>query len=385
MRIGHIWDGYPEKRMIIGKVDEFRYIKLSQYYDMKILGLKILEKLTKKAKNSLTFFDDIVFNYNPIWMKRIDIFHSFNRVYYGKKNWVVTFENTIPAFRDNEQDYRLYSKTKIKYLLDDKCNNILPMSNWAYKQSVSLWKEIATQDEVNRLIAKTKIMQPPQEILISHDELIHKFDDVNKEIRFIFTGRDFWRKGGEITISSLNEIRKKYNIKLTVISKLGTAEQAYSPKSNKDMIKYFNLNTDWITYYSELPNDKVIKIFKNSHIGLLPTWFDTYGFSVLEMQASGCPVITTNINALSEINNNDRGWLIDTQSIIDSIGNDYYNIDICNHIKSYMIDKLDNCIENILINRSEIKKKAICSYKYILEEHSSQDYAKKMKFIYESV
>lgn len=385
MKIGHIWDGYPEKRMIIGKVSEFKYIKLSPYYDMKILMLKILERLCKKLKSNFVFFDYIVFNYDPIWDKKIDIFHSFNRIYYGRKNWVVTFENTIPAFRDEKRDYQIYSNARMKYLLNDKCKAILPMSNWAYNQAVNLWRQVISSREVEKLISKTKIMQPPQESLITYNELINKFDNMSEEVRFVFVGRDFWRKGGEIAINALKEIRKKYNVKITVISKLDIAEQAYSPKSNKDMLNYFKINSDWITYYSELPNDKVIEILKSSHIGLLPTWFDTYGFSVLEMQSTGCPVITTNTNALPEINSCDRGWFIDTQSIINSIGNDYYNKDICNKMSSYMVNSLINCIKNILLNKNEVKEKAICAYEYILVEHLPQNYKEKMKFIYESM
>ena len=49
---------------------------------------------------------------------------------------------------------------------------------------------------------------------------------------------------------------------------------------------------------------------KDSHVGLLPTWHDTYGYSVLEFQASGCPVISTDIRALPEINNDTCGWVI---------------------------------------------------------------------------
>ncbi|WP_241627814.1 glycosyltransferase, partial [Rosenbergiella epipactidis] len=47
-----------------------------------------------------------------------------------------------------------------------------------------------------------------------------------------------------------------------------------------------------------------------SHIGLLPTWADTYGYSLLEFMAAGCPVISTNVRALTEINSSDRGYII---------------------------------------------------------------------------
>ena len=37
---------------------------------------------------------------------------------------------------------------------------------------------------------------------------------------------------------------------------------------------------------------------KDSHVGLLPTWHDTYGYSVLEIQASRAQSSVLNIRAL---------------------------------------------------------------------------------------
>lgn len=63
-------------------------------------------------------------------------------------------------------------------------------------------------------------------------------------------------------------------------------------------------------HHTSLSNDAVLEMIKTSDVGLLPTWQETYGFSVLEMQACGCPVITTNVRALPEINPENAGWLI---------------------------------------------------------------------------
>ncbi|MFW2788163.1 glycosyltransferase, partial [Acinetobacter baumannii] len=67
------------------------------------------------------------------------------------------------------------------------------------------------------------------------------------------------------------------------------------------------------------------------HIGLLPTWADTFGYSVLEFQACGCPVISTDVRALSEINNNDIGWLInvDKNKYGEIVVDSYSKKDLC--------------------------------------------------------
>jgi glycosyltransferase involved in cell wall biosynthesis len=66
-----------------------------------------------------------------------------------------------------------------------------------------------------------------------------------------------------------------------------------------------------IFYFAFMPNEEVIKLLIYSHIGLFSTYDDPYGYSILEAQVAGCPVITTNIKAIPEINNNEIGWLID--------------------------------------------------------------------------
>jgi len=46
-------------------------------------------------------------------------------------------------------------------------------------------------------------------------------------------------------------------------------------------------------------------------LALLPTCAETHGDVVLEAQANGCPVITTDIRTLPEINPSEIGYLIE--------------------------------------------------------------------------
>jgi glycosyltransferase involved in cell wall biosynthesis len=62
-----------------------------------------------------------------------------------------------------------------------------------------------------------------------------------------------------------------------------------------------------------LPHQKVLDVIKRSHVGLLPSYAETYGYSILEAQAAACPAITTNVRAFPEINNEDVGWIINVQ------------------------------------------------------------------------
>lgn len=84
--------------------------------------------------------------------------------------------------------------------------------------------------------------------------------------------------------------------------------QFYKTNSENTINKY----PKNIRHYTRLLNKEVLELLINSHVGLLPTWSDFFGYSVLDTQASDCPVITTNIRVLPEINNNNNiGWVLE--------------------------------------------------------------------------
>ena len=106
------------------------------------------------------------------------------------------------------------------------------------------------------------------------------------------------------------------NWHLTIVSSLSMNDYATQYTSTeqrvlkKEVLGIVDRRKTQIDWHESLPNDQVLTIMKDSHVGLLPTWHDTYGYSVLEFQASGCPVISTDIRALPEINNDTCGWVI---------------------------------------------------------------------------
>jgi glycosyltransferase involved in cell wall biosynthesis len=93
--------------------------------------------------------------------------------------------------------------------------------------------------------------------------------------------------------------RDKYEIELTIVSSLNIDNYATKkePSDVQRVKNFIQKNSDWINYFPQLPNHEVLELMKKSHVGLLPTYADTYGYSVLEFQAAGCPVITTNVRA----------------------------------------------------------------------------------------
>lgn len=119
----------------------------------------------------------------------------------------------------------------------------------------------------------------------------------------------------------------------------------------------------------------------NSHVGLLPTWADTFGFSVLEFQATGCPVISTDIRALPEINNNDIGYLIKVPKNEDGEG--LYMTEAQRNVMSQTVQKgLEDAVLKIFEDKEQIAIKSDRSIANVAKSHSPVDYADKIRTIY---
>ena len=124
-----------------------------------------------------------------------------------------------------------------------------------------------------------------------------------------------------------------------------------------------------------------MQLFKKTHIGLLPTFGDSYGYSLLEAQANGCPVISTDLRALSEINNNDAGWLIEVPK------NEFRNGKLAT-IKERQVfseiiqNELYRIIKEICENKRSIKIKGEKALERIKQHHNPLDKVEFLEKIY---
>ena len=209
--------------------------------------------------------------------------------------------------------------------------------------------------------------------------------NLDEDIHFMFVGGQFFGKGGREILEVFQDLKnsKRYPIKLTIISSL-TPDTYASNTSEKDVglvKRILDDNNTWIEYHKYLPNQDVLDLMKTAHVGLLPTYADTYGYSVLEFQASGCPAITTNVRALPEINNDEVGWLIPVRK--HSSGEGYYATDLERKAMQQNIKTgLKAILIDILENKKQIIQKANNALKQIENNHSPEKFGLKMLNIY---
>jgi glycosyltransferase involved in cell wall biosynthesis len=68
--------------------------------------------------------------------------------------------------------------------------------------------------------------------------------------------------------------------------------------------------SDLLTHEERASGDRVISVMKQAHFYVFPTFNDTFGYSVLEAQACGAVVISTNVYAMPEVNSAKTGLVI---------------------------------------------------------------------------
>lgn len=234
-----------------------------------------------------------------------------------------------------------------------------------------------------QIVKKLITLYPPQDLIIKSISEKINYTKKSKKFTFIYVGRDFFRKGGRETLQVLSELKKKYDFNLILISNLRIDEIKYLRSSHdiEDTKKLINDNLSWIEFHESLPNNEVLEKIKQSNVALLPTWMDTYGYSVIECQACGTPVISTSLRALTETNDDKVGWLIKVP--VNKLNNPIHNTKEEQDIFHDTLSKeLYKTIEYVLLHTDEVQTKSQNCLKRIEKYHDPQKYAKKLDLIY---
>lgn len=365
--VGYVHSGYPEKRNFYGlELENFEYRK-------HVLDpFKIADYAYYKTLNKTNYF---LHNSN-LGKGNYDIFHLFNGISFGKKPWISTFETIIPRFPVN---YNQQIKKGIKALANSNCKQIIALSENAKKNQLKFLEDnfLEYKKEIEK---KIKIIHPSQKKIISD----YSDKKLNKEITFTIVGADFFRKGGKEIVEVFDSLlSEKYEVKLNIVSSMNFGDYA-SQTNEEDLnraVKTIDKYPDSISHYSYLDNKQVLDLLKSTHVAMLPSYADTYGYFVLEAQACGCPVITTDIRAFPEINNHEVGYIIPVPK--NELG---YGI-ISNKeervlFSSILKEKLNAIINHIYNNPKETATKGKACLNRISEYHNPADVSEVMNQIY---
>lgn len=379
-----------QKNIKVGYVDEsyssdrnFLNLKHSQISFKRIYDFSLPHRVLRKMGIKYRFgFEKVFGNYfHDFNMNRIDLVHLFNRTSLGDTPWVTTFETRIPYWKpESKFEQKWFHKNGVKSLESESCKKIIAISRNAYDLQLSfLQKKNASTDKI---IDKMMVLHPAQKLIVQKwkEKKIHSDDTLN----IIMVGHQFFIKGGKEILTVVDRLlNNNADINLTIVSRM---------KPDKDNIETTQEEIDFvnniikkhgnhINHFNLLPNEDVLELFKKSHLAILSSFSETYGFSVLEAQAAGCPVITTDIRAFPE-NNNDRcGWLIN----VPKYENGYARLSTKKEKNDYsklLVNGLYNIISDILSDPSIIKKKGNRAIDRIRKNHDPGEKAKILYKIY---
>ena len=385
MKIGYIGNNYPEKRNIIGRSKSVQYLNVS--WTNFFAYLNRVNFIWKKWFN-VKFFKAEYYRYCNWLPVKVDGIHFFNSISIGNVRHIITFETLLPYFWVVKNDYKDQGNLQsvmqdtnvtkaLHSLVSPHCMLIIAMSENTRMNQLQFmdlyphWRPV--------LEKKMRVLHPPQEVFGMSES--KKSNPACFEL--IFVGRAFYRKGGKELVAALEEVRKKHNIKLYLISSLDPEAGWFNVQEDGigDDLEWI-AQKSWIEHHRNIPNHEVIRWMQRCHLGFLPTWQDTYGYSVLEMQACGCPVVTTDIRSLPEINSNEVGWLIPVPKNQWSEW-DYQVLDGEENASLWLIQQLVKVIDEALSNPLRLSEKGKASIERIQRDHDPKKHGEKLFDFYQ--
>lgn len=227
----------------------------------------------------------------------VDMLHCCNSVSVNEKPWVSSFEDIYAILAGDVGPPELTRSAIIKDKIQSKwCKALLPWSEHAKKTAEIFITEPAIRE-------KLRVVYPAVRISSGID--------VVKEsgcIRFLFVGsiynNNFNRKGGPELLRAFISLNNKYpKTSLTIIG-----------KSDTGLIEKIRYRRNNIYFLERLEHKKISAEMLRHHVYVMPSKYDSFGYSVLEAMSFGLPLITTNHSALPEmVANGVNGFLLEAK------------------------------------------------------------------------
>lgn len=226
-----------------------------------------------------------------------DIVHAVNAVpVLSRRPYVLTFSDFCP--RVPEDRYVGWLERWLqRELLRRRCVALLALSEYAVRQfrhqSRNFESRAVLEEKLEvRYPAVAPRRQQPKEL---HAD----------ELRLLFVGRDFMRKGGPALLRAHERLRGEgVPVRTTVVSSLGWKENdTYVDPPDRALVEreHARLDQEGIVHHRGLPNTEVYRLMDEAHFFIFPTLHDTFGYAALEALACGTPVIASATNALPEV------------------------------------------------------------------------------------
>ena len=243
--------------------------------------------------------------FNPWPPCSFDLVHAFNRIPLGLCPFVIGLESHLPRAFGLEGSQLWRAMTRL--LTSDRCRGIVAISDFARRNFLAQHEGRAPQ-----LAGKLHVRLP--NIVIPETEDAVKPHDIDP-IRVVFTGNHFARKGGCVAVVMADLARQRgIPLFVDIVSKLEVGGSIWTDPTDPGVYRpYFDLLAlPNVKLHQNIPNSAVQGLMRNAHFALLPTFGDTFGFTIIESMANHTPVVATRQGAIPEvISHMENGILLD--------------------------------------------------------------------------
>lgn len=242
--------------------------------------------------------------------RSVALIHTFNSSILNKIPWVISFSTCLPNFPEKESPFLYW--LAVQALRSNFCKKLLPTS----KNAMQILKDNPFFE--SSMDQKMEIVHYAYPDIYKHRSIEKKKKEV---LNILFIGNDFFLKGGDILLAVFNNIKKDFNLELTVVSEIRSDEWfTKTTKKDEERAKKSLTNSSSVKWINGAPHKDIIeKFFPNADIFVHPTWSDCFGHVLCEAMSSGLPIISTKIRAIPEIiQHNKNGFLINVP--VDRVG-----------------------------------------------------------------
>ena len=333
--------------------------------------LKIFTSLEKNRLNVMDFFETFTGTFTE------PVFFGERLV---KNKYFQETVDEFDIFHDN-QSISSYPETVLKKLVTtlhhpihvDKEIDLTSEKSFLKRLSIKRWYSFLNFQKKN-LKAVKKVISPS---LSSKNDICRYFDYPSKNISVIWNGINlddckFHQRGSfnanfvtiisaDVPMKNLKTVLKALyllkqdglNAKLTIIGDLR--------EDNNKLIDRLGLTKE-ITYKSKLPRKQLIQSLNNADIGIAPSKYEGFGFPLVEMIATGLPVIVSDKASLPELAGN--AGLI-------------FNSSDSNDLKEKMKELIENTtLRNKVTENSKLRRDDFFGW---------DEYAKKLEDLYKEI
>lgn len=268
---------------------------MSDFNDLNVIhknGIRYIyiPKLNSIYASRTNYYRSVFFLIYPFISKKDKIIFHFN--YLTCRNLAYYLKKYIPSAKIlltiHYKDYNDTGKLNLeRELINKYCDRIIVLANHALK---SLHKEYNTSLD--------KILMIPNAIVDKYNSSIKKeklreyFGIDEKDFVILYAGRIDKNKNPCVLINSFIElVNQRPDIRL-IVAGSGDYDSLLS-----------KIDYAWgrITFTGLLNKETLFKLYNTADIGVIPSYYEEFGYCAIEMMMHGLPIIANKTSGLSEI------------------------------------------------------------------------------------